>query len=155
MKLLRVYADTSVFGGCFDEEFAQESKAFFEDVRNGKFTLVVSATVLAELEKVPDHVQKVLTELPPETVEAIEFSEEIAVLRDAYLKAGILRQEARADAEHIAAASVADVDFVISWNFKHVVLYEKISGYQAINLMNSYKEIRIYSPKEVVEDEEK
>ena len=79
----------------------------------------------------------------------------ITLCGDAYLKAGILRQEARADAEHIAAASVADVDFVISWNFKHVVLYEKISGYQAINLMNSYKEIRIYSPKEVVEDEEK
>ena len=153
MKLLRVYADTSVFGGCFDEEFAEESKAFFEDVRSGKFTLVVSATVLAELEKAPNHVQKVLTELPPETVEAIEYSEEIGILRDAYLKAGILRPEAQADAEHIAAASVADVDFVISWNFKHVVHYDKISGYQAINLMNGYKEIRIYSPKEVVVDE--
>ncbi len=154
MKLLRIYTDTSVFGGCFDEEFAQESKAFFEEIRAGKFVLVISATGLGELEKAPDYVQKVLTELAPETVEVIDFSEEIILLRDAYLKAGILGPEGKADAEHIAAASVADVDFVVSWNFKHMVHYEKISGYQAINLMNGYKEIRIYSPKEVVDDDE-
>ena len=51
-------------------------------------------------------------------------------------------------------ASVADVDFVVSWNFKHIVHYEKISGYQAVNLMGGYKEIRIYSPRELVESEE-
>jgi len=49
---------------------------------------------------------------------------------------------------------VAEVDFVISWNFKHIVHFEKIAGYQAVNLMNGYKEVRIYSPKEVVESEE-
>jgi len=27
-RLLRVYADTSVFGGCFDEEFKTESVRF-------------------------------------------------------------------------------------------------------------------------------
>jgi len=45
---------------------------------------------------------------------------------------------------------VADVDFVVSWNFKHIVHYEKIIAYHAVNLMNGYKEIGIYSPKEVV-----
>lgn len=154
MKLLRIYADTSVFGGCFDEEFADESKMLFEDIKAGKFTLVVSGTTLGELEKAPDYVQKVLSQLPPERLEVIDFCDEIALLRDAYLEAGILGSESKADAEHIAAASVADVDFVVSWNFKHIVHYEKISGYQAINLMNGYKEIRIYSPKEVVENEE-
>ena len=42
MKKLRVYRDTSVFGGCFDEEFAAESRALFEEIKQGKFTLVVS-----------------------------------------------------------------------------------------------------------------
>ncbi|MBA7686372.1 hypothetical protein ES703_94816 [subsurface metagenome] len=150
MKRFRIYADTSVFGGCFDDEFAEESKSFFADIKAGKFLLVISATILGELERAPDYVQRVLAELPPENVEIIEFSDEIAHLRDAYLEARIVEPEGKMDAEHIASASVADADFVVSWNFKHIVHYEKISGYHAVNLMNGYKEIGIYSPKEVV-----
>jgi len=150
MKRFRIYADTSVFGGCFDDEFTEESKSLFADIKAGKFLLVISATTLGELERAPDYVQRVLAELPPENVEIIEFSEEIARLRDAYLEARIVEPEGKADAEHIASASVADADFVVSWNFKHIVHYEKISGYHAVNLMNGYKEIGIYSPKEVV-----
>jgi hypothetical protein len=150
MKRFRVYADTSVFGGCFDDEFADESRRFFTDIKTGRFTLVISATTLRELDQAPNEVQKVLDELPPKNVEIIESSDEITYLRDAYLEAGILNPESLSDAEHIASASVAEVDFVISWNFKHIVHFEKIAGYQAVNLMNGYKEIRIYSPKEVV-----
>lgn len=153
MKRLRVYADTSVFGGCFDNEFEDESKRFFADIKAGKFILVVSAITLRELDQAPDKVQKVLNELSPKNVEIIESSVEISYLRDAYLEAGILGPESNADAEHIASASVAGVDFVVSWNFKHIVHFEKIAGYQAVNLLNGYKEIRIYSPKEVVESE--
>ncbi len=154
MKRFRVYADTSVFGGCFDKEFSGESRRFFADIKAGRFILVISATTLRELDQAPDEVQKVLNELAPKNVEIVESSDEIAYLRDAYLEAGILNPESRADAEHIASASVAEADFVVSWNFKHIVHFEKIAGYQAVNLMNGYKEIRIYSPKEVVESEE-
>ncbi len=48
MKRFRVYADTSVYGGCFDEEFVAESRAFFEAVRRGRFELVISPTVVAD-----------------------------------------------------------------------------------------------------------
>ena len=127
MNRYRVYADTSVFGGCFDEEFADESQKFFNDVKTGKFILVLSSETFRELNKAPEHVQQVLADIPPENLGSI------------------------ADAEHIASASVAKVDFVVSWNFKHIVHYEKIHGFQAVNLSKNYKAIRIYSPKEVVE----
>ena len=45
MRAIRVYADTSVFGGVFDDEFNEESKAFFEQVRSGQSVLVASAVV--------------------------------------------------------------------------------------------------------------
>ena len=150
MKKFKIYLETSVFGGCFDDEFSYESKKLFDDIRNGKFILVLSSTTIAEINKAPSHVQEVLTNLPPETVEIIEYREEIGELRDEYLKAGIVGPSSKFDAEHIAAASVAEVDFVVSWNFKHIVHFEKISGYQAVNLLNGYKTIHIYSPKEVV-----
>ena len=151
MKKLRIYADTSVFGGCFDEEFSKESKALFEGIKSGRFILVISTTTLRELNNAPDYVQSVLAGLPPEMVEVIDYSEEIRNLRDAYLETGVVDPGSKFDAEHVAAASVAEVDIVVSWNFKHIVHYEKINGYQAVNLLNGYKPIHIYSPREVVE----
>ncbi|MFQ6036465.1 MAG: PIN domain protein, partial [Sedimentisphaerales bacterium] len=97
MKQLRVYADTSVFGGCFDVEFAEESKSFFEDIKAGKFIVVVSSTTLGELDRALQQVQKVLAGLPTGNMEIIEFSDEVARLRDAYLDAGIVGPEGRAD----------------------------------------------------------
>ena len=151
MKQSRVYADTSVFGGCFDDEFADESKNFFEEVTRGKFSLTISQTLLRELNRAPERIQRVLANLRAEAIELVEWSEEIRLLRDSYIEAGILSSSSVADAEHIAAASVAEVDFVVSWNFKHIVHYEKIHGYQAINLLHGYKPILIYSPREVID----
>lgn len=53
MKRLRVYADTSVFGGCFDVEFEKESRAFFREVAAGRFMLVVSNVTGRELAGAP------------------------------------------------------------------------------------------------------
>ena len=51
---------------------------------------------------------------------------------------------------HIALATVADVDVVVSWNFRHVVRFEKIRRiFNAVNLELGYKPIQIYSPREV------
>lgn len=151
MKILKVYADTSVFGGVFDEEFFQESRKFFEEIKAGKFILVISDTVVDELSKAPDRVKNVLAELPQESVVFAQFSEKIEALRDAYVKSGVVDKASVFDAEHIAVASVYEVDFVVSWNFKHIVHYDKIAGYQAVNLLNGYKPISIYSPREVVD----
>lgn len=35
---------------------------------------------------------------------------------------------------HIALATIADVDILVSWNFKHIVRYDKIRQFNAINL---------------------
>jgi predicted nucleic acid-binding protein len=102
-----------------------ESKLFFTDIQDGKFILVISATTLRELERAPSKVQKVLNGLPPTNVEIIESSDEISFLRDKYLEAGILDPESDADAEHIASASVADVDFVVSWNLNTLYILRK------------------------------
>ena len=50
---MKVYADTSVFGGIYDKEFAEPSKTFFSEVEEGKFKLLVSAIVQAEIASAP------------------------------------------------------------------------------------------------------
>jgi hypothetical protein len=148
---IRVYADTSVFGGCFDAEFEVASRQFFKEVCKGRIRLVLSDTTLLELTGAPEEVGRVLIDLPQAAVERVAPSDEIEHLRDAYLTHGVVGHAATRDAEHIASATVADADMIVSWNFKHIVHYEKISGYQGVNLLHGYSAIRIFSPREVVE----
>ena len=39
-----------------------------------------------------------------------------------------------------------------SWNFKHIVHFEKIAGYQGVNSLRGYRSPKIYSPREVVKN---
>lgn len=151
VRKLRVYADTSVFGGCFDPEFEVESRKFFDEVRQGRFTVVISDLTLEELQPAPEEVRQVLAELPTEHVEQVELSEDAESLSQAYLDAGIVGTASSKDAAHIAAATVAEVDIVISWNFKHIVHFDKIAGYEGVNMLHGFRSPRIYSPREVVE----
>jgi len=153
MKRLRIYADTSVFGGCLDEEFSRESRILFQEIKTGKFTLVLSATTLRELHGAPSKVKDILKDIPISNLEIITESDEIDDLRDAYLSTGIVGLSSADDAEHIACASVADVDIIVSWNFKHIVHYEKIKQYHAVNLLKGYHPIPIHTPREVISDE--
>ncbi len=49
----------------------------------------------------------------------------------------------------IALATTADVDVLVSWNFRHIVHFDKIRQFNAANLERGYKPIDIYSPREV------
>jgi hypothetical protein len=150
MVRLRVYPDTSVFGGCFDDEFGEASREFFRRVAAGTFLVVLSDTTLLELQAAPERVRRVVVDLPPEMVRIVRNSAEVRVLRDAYLAAGVVAESARRDAEHVAAATVGDVDLLVSWNFRHVVNYARIDGYNGVNLLHGYRAVRIFSPREVI-----
>jgi len=81
MKPLRVYADTPVFGGCFDAEFAAESKRFLALVRAGRVKLLVSEVVVRELAKAPTRVLELLRSLPADCVEQIRLTRDMIYLR--------------------------------------------------------------------------
>ena len=150
MKIPRIYLDTSVFGGCFDEEFAPESLRLLEQIKAGKFRLVMSETVLAELEAAPAQVQNAWADIPMGLIETVGSNPEVEALRQAYLDAKVVGPASATDAEHIAIATIARADMIVSWNFKHIVHYEKIAGYLSVNMRRGYGAIGIFSPKEVV-----
>lgn len=150
---VRAYADTSVFGGVYDEEFVKGSKAFFRLVRGGVYRLVLSTPVRDELAKAPTSVRNLLDEFAP-YAESLEVSEEAVNLQEAYLRAGIRTVHSRMDALHVALATVAKCHLIVSWNFKHIVNFRKIPLYNGINLANGYGALAIYSPLEVVEYED-
>ena len=146
---LRVYADTSVIGGCQDDEFREPSRRLMEQCARGEVTLVVSAATLRELERAPQAVRDVLGALGdlPEVVEAT--TDEIRSLADRYIESGALSEKMRSDAEHIAAATVAGVDVLASWNFRHMVNLRRIRQYNEVNRQMGYPPMDIRSPKEL------
>lgn len=81
--------------------------------------------------------------------EFIPVTEEAVQLSEAYVERNILTQKYSDDALHIALASIAEVDVLVSWNFKHIVHYDKIRLFTAVNIECGYKLLHIYSPREV------
>ncbi len=115
--------------------------------------MLVSPITTRELKRSPVEVHDFLAGLSPECLEMIEFTVEMAELRDAYLSAKILGKKWGDDAAHVAAATVSRADLIVSWNFRHLVKWEKIRRFNAVNLSLGYPVVTILSPRELVSDE--
>jgi hypothetical protein len=85
-------------------------------------------------------------------MEPLETTPEAAALAEAYLAARVVPASSRVDALHVALASVARADAVVSWNFKHLVQLRRIRGFYAVNVLRGYPLIEIRSPLEVIDD---
>ena len=146
---LRVYIDISVIGGCLDEQFRGPSRRLMEQCAQGKIILVVSDVTSRELARAPQAVRDVLSSIDPDQVERIEVTGEVENLANRYIEAGALTEASIQDAEHIAAATVAGVDVLVSWNFRHMVNLWRIQRYNRVNLERGYVPLDIRSPKEL------
>ncbi len=149
MKNIRVYVDTSVFGGVFDDEFKKASLLFFEQVKLNLFEVFISPIVQNEISLAPQQIQDFYAEILPLT-KIMDISDEALVLRDSYLESNIVSKKYSNDALHVALATTSRCSIIVSWNFKHIVHFEKIALYNAINILEGYQQISIYSPLEVI-----
>ena len=149
----RIYTDTSVMGGCEDDEFRDPSRRLLEAFVGGELTLVLSELVLRELETAPEGVRTVIGQVPEAHIEAILLSPDAEELAAAYIEEGAIGARMRADALHIALATVARVDVLVSWNFKHIVNLRRIRAYNGVNLKRGYPLLEIRTPREVPGDE--
>jgi hypothetical protein len=148
VKKQRIYVDTSVLGGCFDPEFAPWSNNLMQDFRAGRFQPVLSEVTAAEVATAPEPVRALHAELLGLPADVLPVTTETLALLAAYEAKGILGQRFRNDMLHIALASIADVDVLVSWNFRHIVRLDKIRLFGSVNLELGYKPLSIYSPRE-------
>lgn len=119
----------------------------------GDLTLVLSELTLRELGTAPAAVRMVVGRVPQAHVELLALSQEAEELAAAYIEDGAVEVRMRADALHIALATVARVDVLVSWNFKHIVNLKRIHAYNAVNLKKGYPLLEIRTPREVPGDE--
>ena len=144
----RIYLDTSVFGGYFEDEFAEFTKPLFERIVAGEFVLLYSGLTEQEMLSAPKNVRDLVLSLPQTTIELVQANTETTDLALSYLEEKVVGKTSLADCIHIAAATISHADYLVSWNFKHIVNVNRIRGYNSVNIKRGYKALEIRSPRE-------
>jgi hypothetical protein len=151
MKTIRVYIENSVIGGYFDEEFQEPTRKLFGLFKKGDYKAVISAHTLYELDKgAPANVKENLKTID---YEENAVTQEMYDLTEKYMADKIVSENYRDDALHIAAATVLGVDILVSWNFQHIVNYNRIRLFNSVNMREGYNPLEIRTPQEVLEHE--
>jgi hypothetical protein len=146
----RIYIDTSIVGGYFDEEFKEDTRQLFDRMIKKDVVFVISDLLDLELINAPLQVRDLLLQFSADKFERVELSEEALKLADTYIKEKVVGKTSLEDCRHIAMATIYKVDVLASWNFKHIVNLDRIKGYNSVNLRLGYSMIEIRSPKDLV-----
>ncbi|MBK7384148.1 MAG: PIN domain-containing protein [Flavobacteriales bacterium] len=147
---MRLYLDTSVFGGYFEPEFEKWTKRMFETIIERGDTILVSTIVLAELENAPPRVRDLFVREVARRMEMIERSTEAIALAERYVVEKVIGRSSMADCQHIAIATLANADALVSWNFKHIVNVPRIRGYNSVNMRMGHRLLEIRTPFELM-----
>lgn len=153
MKKQRIYLDTSVFGGLYDEEFKEFTEPLFERIKNSEFEIIHSNLTDQELENAPESIRTTTKLLPKNSTVYVKSDIETVNLAKRYIEEGVVGATSFADCLHIALATKHNVNILISWNFKHIVNVVRIVGYNSVNTSEGYKPIDIRSPRELMKYE--
>ena len=158
LKRIRIYLDTSVISHLSAKEVPDkmnDTHILWEQLRGNIFTAVISNITLEEIGKCPEPKRELLYKYLSEiNFEQVSENEESIVLTSEYLNYGVLKNKSKDDLRHIALATVLNIDYIVSWNFKHFVNVNTINKVAAINKLLNYKEISILPPSMIIEGDE-
>ena len=146
----KVYIDTSIVGGYFDDEFSIDTQALFKRLENKEIIFMISSVLQQELQKAPNNVRELLDKYNTDCFEYIELTKEAIDLADKYIDEKVVGKTSADDCRHIALATINKADVLVSWNFKHIVNLDRIKGYNGVNLKYGYSVIEIRTPKELL-----
>jgi predicted nucleic acid-binding protein len=145
VRALSLYLDTSVIGGYFDAEFMADTRALWRLMEAGRFRFVTSQVVSNEIASAPAQVLELMrtTFVPGEVLELTAETERLA---QAYLSQKIVAAGYLDDARHVAIYCRAKLDYLVSWNFRHLANRRRESGFNVVNILHGYSPVRIVAP---------
>jgi len=146
----KIYIDTSIVGGYFDDEFSTDTHALFKRLENKEVIFMISSVLQQELQKAPNNVRELLDKYNSDCFEYIELTKEAIDLAEKYIDEKVVGKTSADDCRHIALATINKADVLVSWNFKHIVNLDRIKGYNGVNLKYGYSVMEIRTPKELL-----
>ena len=159
MRKTKIYLDTSVISFYFAEDAPEKmaiTKEFFDkELLKGEYEIFLSALTLQELGnctdlKLQDQLVEFAYGLP---AQILESTKEIDEVSQQFVSAGVIPEKYIDDAIHLAMTLLNNVDYIVSWNFKHLVKPKTKKAVRAFSIKEGYKEIEIITPEELITDE--
>ncbi len=140
-----LYLDTSVIGGYFDPEFMADTRALWRLREAGRFDFYSSTIVDREIAAAPEQVRALMRATFAGS-SLLPLSREADELGAAYLAQKVVPLDYEDDAFHVAVCTVARLDYLVSWNFKHLANVRREAGFNAVNGLQGYRPVRIVAP---------
>ncbi len=142
-----------MIGGYYDTMFKDDTRALWRLSNAGRFRLFSSQIVIDEIAGAPVRVVALMdTTFSPENV--LSVNDEIEELAAAYMAQKVVPAKYANDAQHVAVCSVARLDFLVSWNFRHLANARREAGFNAVNLLQGYPPVRIVAPTFLIHGQE-
>ena len=148
---IKLYLDTSVVSALFDDRNPERqglTRSFFDII--GRYDVHVSELTLTELDRTPD---VELGRKMKETVsdmDVLEITDEVEELAMEYVGKGAVPETYPEDAMHIAVASLGGMDFLLSWNFRHIVRVRTRDIVDMVNTLRGMRHVTIATPAELL-----
>jgi predicted nucleic acid-binding protein len=144
-----LYLDSSVIGGYFDDEWKGPTQELWRQMEAGQYQFLTSAVTADELSTAPERVRELFADTFP-AEDLLEVTAESERLAAAYMERHILTPKYTDDARHVAVCTVTRLEYLVSWNFRHLVNVEREKGFNAVNLLQGYRPIRIVNSLELI-----
>ena len=144
-----LYLDTSVLGGYYDDEWQEATRELWRQMEAGQWRFLSSDVTTQEIQGAPEKVRELFGRTFSPAM-LLELTDEMEDLAAAYLRQGIVTPKYKDDALHVAVCTVARIDLLVSWNFKHLVNVRREAGFNGVNLLHGYSSVRIINPLEII-----
>jgi predicted nucleic acid-binding protein len=137
-------------------QYRADTLRLFEEIKAGKFEPYTSEYVIRELDATANEDKRTRMKKLIEDYGVIflEQSDEAERLAAVYIAEEAVKPSYPTDALHIAAATVYRLDFIVSLNFQHILRRKTIELTELINYRMGYKKVGIYSPGEVIHEDD-
>lgn len=153
---MKLYLETTMFNYYFDadRDGHTDTVRLFEKIRNGEYEVYTSEYAIYELEDAPEPKRSEMLALISEyNITVLPITNESDHFADVYVSENIIPSRFRLDGAHIAIASLNGLDYVLSYNFKHINRAKTKLLTERINRAQGYGTVLICTAKEVLEDE--
>ena len=148
---MKLYLDTSVISAMFDDRNPERkalTEEFFSKIEI--YETYISELTIAEIERTPDDVLKDTMKQVIKNFHVFEINESVEKLANEYIKYGAVPETYSEDAYHIAVAVLNEIDYLLSWNFRHIVRRKTKDIVRMINTLRNLKQIEIIAPGELL-----
>lgn len=149
MNVPTLYLDTSVIGGYFDDEWKAATQELWRQMEAGQWRFFTSLIAAEELADAPERVRELFnTTFEAETI--LDITDDMDELAADYVAHGVVTPKYEDDARHVAACTVARIDYLVSWSFRHLVNVQREAGFNGVNLLKGHPPVRIVNPLEII-----